>query len=320
MKTTVDGSIFQEDDHVRLKSTDKTVDTTDNHGFIPFSAQLSEQWLLERTYHAQLRGGRELSVAHLTEAMKQLIDFGVPLSAQLRKSKLPERLLMKRCTNFSVPISTWREIGQEEARAAYHQGRPVLLYSEPTWKHVKKIPGAWRPNRNMRALIFGDARVQQEAVSGTDYAVCYLDARRGTFSNASWKIWFSSDTATLFDHGNQNAITYLGPCMQFPFTTHYTVIASDGHIFEYADRAGALQGFSTFLLQEVRKGNAIQTIAPHFCYYHEIICPSGVYRIEFFGSHMDEPGYKIKEATESKREDAPAAATGGYRFAFVRSL
>jgi len=45
---------------------------------IPFSERLSEHWLLERTYHAQLRNGRELSVANLTLAMKQLIDFFVP--------------------------------------------------------------------------------------------------------------------------------------------------------------------------------------------------------------------------------------------------
>jgi hypothetical protein len=40
-----------------------------------FSEQLSEQWLLERTCHAQLHNGRELSVPDLTRAMKQLIDF-----------------------------------------------------------------------------------------------------------------------------------------------------------------------------------------------------------------------------------------------------
>jgi hypothetical protein len=41
----------------------------------PFSEQLSEQWLLERTYHAQLRNGEELSVPGFTRAMKQLIDL-----------------------------------------------------------------------------------------------------------------------------------------------------------------------------------------------------------------------------------------------------
>src|SRR5213593_1167818 len=49
---------------------------------IPFSERLSEQWLLERTYHAYLRNGRELSVPDLTEAMQQLIDFDVPLLTQ----------------------------------------------------------------------------------------------------------------------------------------------------------------------------------------------------------------------------------------------
>ena len=41
----------------------------------PFSAALGEQWLLERTYHAQLRNGGELSVPKLTHAMKQIISF-----------------------------------------------------------------------------------------------------------------------------------------------------------------------------------------------------------------------------------------------------
>jgi hypothetical protein len=335
METTADGTFFQEGDHVRLKRTGETgrinataggvvyvlmndtnesrlfaayvdedaaielvarEDMTDDHDSIPFSEQLSEQWLLERTYHAQLRNGRELSVANLTEAMKQLIDFPVPLSSQSWKSKLPERLPMRKSTNFSVPISAWREIAQEEARATYHQGRPVLLYSEHTWEHSKETPGTWKPNRNMRTIIYGNAWVRPEATSGTDYAVCYLDAKQGTFSNASWRNRFSSDTAILFDHSDQS-ITFLGPCMQFPFTTHYTVIASDGHVSEYADRAGALQGFATFPLQEVHNGNAVQTLAPHFCYYHDVICPSGVYRIEFFGPRMDELGYTVEGLT-----------------------
>jgi hypothetical protein len=335
METTADGTFFQEGDHVRLKRTGETgrinataggvvyvlmddtnenrlfaayvdedaaielvagEDTTDDHDSIPFSAQLSEQWLLERTYHAQLRNERELSVANLTEAMKQLIDFSVPLSSQSCKSKLPERLPMRTSTNFSVPISTWREITQEEARATYHQGKPVLLYSEHTWEHRKETPGTWRPNRNMRVIIYGNAWVQPDAVSGTDAAVCYLNAKQGTYSNASWRKWFSSDTAILFDHCDRS-ITFLSPCMQFPFTTHYTVIASDGHVSEYADRAGALQGFATSPLQEVRNGNAVQTVAPHFCYYHEVACPSGVYHLEFFGPRMDEQGYTVKGLT-----------------------
>jgi hypothetical protein len=63
-----------------------------------FSEQLSEQWLLKRTYHAQLRNGRELSVPDLTLAMQQLCDFSVPLSSQSSKSKLPERLPLKKST------------------------------------------------------------------------------------------------------------------------------------------------------------------------------------------------------------------------------
>jgi hypothetical protein len=61
---------------------------------IPLTERLSETWLLERTYHAQLRSGKELSVPALTLAMKQI-------------------------TGFYVPLSTWREITQEEAQATY---------------------------------------------------------------------------------------------------------------------------------------------------------------------------------------------------------
>ena len=86
----------------------------------PFSAALSEQWLLERTYHAQLRNGGELSVPKLTHTMKQI-------------------------TSFYVPLSTWREIPQEEARAAPQQGIPVLLY-ESTPGSIPKVP----PKRGAR--------------------------------------------------------------------------------------------------------------------------------------------------------------------------
>jgi len=188
---------------------------------VPFSEHLSEQWLLERTYHAQLRNGRELSVPDFTQAMKQLIDF-------------------------SVPLSTWREISQEEAHAAYQQGRPILLYREHAWEHQKEASGTWRPNRNMRRIIYGDACAQPEAVSGTEYAVCYLDPKRGTFSNAAWRVWFSSDTTTILDGSVHSTITFLAPCLQFPYTTHYTVIASDGQVYEYANRAEAIQGFDAF--------------------------------------------------------------------------
>jgi hypothetical protein len=30
--------------------------------------------------------------------------------------------------------------------------------------------------------------------------------------------------------------------------------------------------------------------------YHEISCPSGTYRLEFFGPRMDEHGYKLYQA------------------------
>jgi hypothetical protein len=87
----------------------------------PFSEQLSEQWLLEKTYHAQLRNGAELSVPDLTGAMKQLNDFDVPPSSQSSKSKVAERVPLKKSSNFYVPLSTWREVSQEEAYTTYQQ-------------------------------------------------------------------------------------------------------------------------------------------------------------------------------------------------------
>jgi hypothetical protein len=191
-----------------------------------------------------------------------------------------------------VPIATWREITQQEAHNLYQQGTPVLLYSERTWEHTKKITGAWGPNQNMRTLIFGDAKMQAESATGTSMALCYLDARRGSFSNDTWKSWFSTDPAMLFDDNDQN-ITYFGPCVQFPFTTHYTVIASDGQITEYPDHIGALQGFAQSPLQNVRSENTTRIAAPHFSYYHDVTCPDGVYRLEFFGSDVDKQGYTI---------------------------
>jgi len=154
----------------------------------------------------------------------------------------------------------------------------------------------------MRVIIYGNACVQPEAVSGTEYAVCYLDPKRGTFSNDSWRAWFSSDTATILDGSFHNTITFLSPCVQFPYTTHYTVIASDGHVHEYSDRAGAIQGFQTFPPQEVGEENDLHTVFPQFCYYHEVTCPGGIYRLEFFGPRMDEQGYQIKGGEERRRE------------------
>jgi len=69
-----------------------------------YTEHLSEQWLLERTYHAQLRNGSELLVSDFTKAMKQLIDFYAPLSTQSTKSTLPQRLPLKKSTNFYVPL------------------------------------------------------------------------------------------------------------------------------------------------------------------------------------------------------------------------
>ena len=263
---------------------------------VPFSERLSETWLLERTYHAQLWSGKELSVPDLTLAMKQLSDFDVPLSLQSSKSKLAERLPLKKSTNFYVPLSTWREISQEEAYATSQQGIPVLLYGEHSWEHPKGASSTWSANKNMRVVISGNAGVQPGAVSGTDYALCYIDQQRGTFSNTVWQTWFASDTATMLEGGNHSSITFFGPCVQFPYTTHNTVIAADGQVHEYADSVGAVQGFQTLPSREVSSGSQVQTIFPQFCYYHEVTCPSGVYRIEFFGPRMDERGYQVKEA------------------------
>ncbi|MFL5655231.1 MAG: hypothetical protein ACJ8CB_13785, partial [Ktedonobacteraceae bacterium] len=263
---------------------------------VPFSERLSEQWLLERTYHAQLRNGEELSVPDLTKAMKQLIDFDVPVSTQSTKSKLPQRLPLKKSTNFDVPLSTWREISQEEASATSLQGIPVLLFGEHSWRRPKGASVTWGPGKKMRVNISGNAGVQPEAVSGTDYAVCYIDPQRGTFSNSVWKAWFASDTATTLEGGDHSTITFFGPCVQFPYTTHHTVIAADGRVHEYANSAEAVQEFQTLPPREVSSGSQVQTVFPQFSYYHEVTCPSGVYRLEFFGPRMDERGYRVKEA------------------------
>ena len=74
------------------------------------------------------------------------------------------------------------------------------------------------------------------------------------------------------------------------------MIASDGHVHEYADRSEAIQGFDALLPQEVSSRSQVQTVFPQFCYYHEVTCPSGVYRLEFFGPRMNERGYLVKEA------------------------
>src|SRR5581483_12058004 len=123
----------------------------------PLTARLSEQWLLERTYHAFLRNGRELSVPALTLEMRQLTDLDVPRSSQSATSTLPERLPLKKSTTFSVPLSAWQEISREEARATSQQGIPILLYGEHAWEHLKGARETWRPNRNMRRIIYGDA-------------------------------------------------------------------------------------------------------------------------------------------------------------------
>jgi hypothetical protein len=246
---------------------------------VAYSEHLSEAWLLERTYHARLRSGEELSVSNFTQAMKQLIDF-------------------------YVPLATWQEISPAEAHAAYQDGIPILLYGENTWGHTEGASEPWGAGRNMSVLIFGNAVLQPEVVAGIEYAVRYLDAHRGHSSNAAWRIWFASDSTTIFDSSDLSAITFFGPCFQFPYTTHFTVIAADGHIHEYANRAEAIQSFEAFLPQERdHESSAHTVIFPQLCYYHEVTCPGGVYRLEFFGPHMDEQGYQVRGAAKKREEE-----------------
>ena len=263
---------------------------------VPFSEHLSETWLLERTFHAQLLNGRALSVPDLTHAMTQLNDFDAPLARRSSHSHLRERSPVKKSTNISVPISTWKEISQADAQATAHLGIPVLLYCEHAWERPQGVPRAWGANANMRILIFGSAVVQPEARSGTDDAVCYLDPQRGSFSNAAWKARLPSDGVALLSGGDHSAITFLAPAVRFPSTTHYSVIAADGQIHTYATSAEAIEGFQRLPPQEVNNGGQAHTVFPQFCYYHNVTCPSGVYRLEFFGPRMDEPGYQVKEA------------------------
>ena len=150
METTLAGTFSQEEAHT-----------------IPFSVQLSAQWLLDRTYHAQLLDGRELSSVNLTRALQQLTDIAVPLSSQSSISHLPEHLPLQKSRSFSIPISTWQETTQAEARTTYQQGKPILLYSERSWEHTHATPGIWRPNQNMRAIIDGNTLSRPDATSGT---------------------------------------------------------------------------------------------------------------------------------------------------------
>jgi hypothetical protein len=244
---------------------------------IPFIEHLSETWLLKRTYHAQLRNGRELSIPDFTQAMKQIMDS-------------------------PMPLSTWQEISQAEAQSAYQQGKPILLYGEHAWEHPQGAPGTWRPNKNMRSIIYGNEPAQPEALCGTEYALCYLDPKRGRFSNAAWNAWFSPESATILEDLEDLAVLFLGPYVQFPYTTHYTVVEASGQVHEYADRAGAREGFQTFPLQEVGKQSDLHILSPQFCYYHEVTCPGGIYRLEFFGPRMDEQGYRVKETEERGKE------------------
>ena len=105
--------------------------------------------------------------------MKQLNDFDVPLALQSSKSKLAERLPLKKSTNFYVPLSTWREISQEEAQATYQQGIPVLLYGEHAWEHPKGGSRTWSASRNMQFIIYWE-RFRASRVSLRDRLRCVL--------------------------------------------------------------------------------------------------------------------------------------------------
>ena len=242
----------------------------------PFTKALSETWLLERTYHAHLLEGGELSTLDFTRAMKQMAEF-------------------------SVPFSAWQEISPEEARGAYQQGTPLLLYGEHLWEHAKSAMRAWGPNKNMRVLIFGNAPQQPEAAAGRDVAVCYLDHQRGKASNTCWNQWFSAAADAMVAGNASRGITFFRPSFPFPSTIHYTVIASDGRASEYPGRAEAIQGFQKMPGQQEHKGSSLPpTRFPQFCYYHEVTCPDGVYRLDFFGPRMDEPGYAVQETVPVK--------------------
>ena len=83
---------------------------------VPFSERLSETWLLERTYHAQLWSGKELSVPDLTLAMKQLNDFERPLQR----------------AQFLALARSWSVCSSEHSPLAIHPSeRRQLLVVQP---------------------------------------------------------------------------------------------------------------------------------------------------------------------------------------------
>lgn len=59
--------------------------------------------------------------------------------------------------------------------------------------------------------------------------------------------------------------------------------------------AKAVPGFQTLPLREMSSGSPVQMVSPQFSYYHEVRCPSGIYRLEFFGPRMDESGYEVQK-------------------------
>lgn len=238
-----------------------------------YTEHQSETWMLERTYHACLRDGGELPVAAFTQAMKTMTDVSVPLSA-------------------------WQEISAEEAQTSYSYGMPILLYHEIPWKHTPGVLEPWRANWNMHQIIFGNTLLEPEVVSGTTYAIRYLDPDRGQFSNASWRRWFASDSLTIFDGSDLSTSRFLRPWKLFPYTTHYTVLASSGQTYEYASRDKAIEGFNAIPFQEGSKGSHLRTTFPQLCYYHDVTCAGGIYRLEFLGPRMDEPGYPQEHGRE----------------------
>ncbi|GCE30212.1 hypothetical protein KDA_56960 [Dictyobacter alpinus] len=230
---------------------------------VPYTNTLAEQWLIERTYHAKLSDGTELSVPHLTEAFRNI-------------------------TSTYIPISAWKELSRQEARQHYEQGNPLLLYSEHTWNHAYGNNTMWSSNKNMRAIIYSSTPQLPDEASGISYGLYYLDSIHGNFANSSWEAWFSSTIENIFAENSHT--TFLKPFIQFPASLHYTIIAADGHVEEYASADEAVQGFQTMpALQQDGKVSL-----PEFCYYCEVTTSSGRYRIEFFGPRMNEPGYPVK--------------------------
>ncbi len=58
---------------------------------------------------------------------------------------------------------------------------------------------------------------------------------------------------------------------------------------EYTSHARLLADRELF--EEINPRNTNKMVVPHFCYYHEVTCPGGPYRLAFFGPLMNEREY-----------------------------